>query len=288
MNMFQAARYDVDALGHWLSFDCPKVSQRLRVKSARLVIQRGGIPFLDGIYTVDAEGKLTGEITLQRLFEADPSAPLVQVHNEQPDVLQAEMDIDDAANQLLRSQRVALPVVDGDGRLLGRFDASQATEHLREVYETQAAQAGGLADEEDLFASVWRSSRNRAVWLGINLLTAFLASWFIGLFEGTLQQVVALAVLMPVVASMGGISGSQTLTVVVRGLAMGQITPANLAALMKKEFRVGCVNGVIWALVIGVVVHLWFQDWALGATICVAILVNIVVAVVAGTGRVSP
>jgi magnesium transporter len=120
------------------------------------------------------------------------------------------------------------------------------------------------------------------VWLGINLLTAFLASWFIGLFEATLQQVVALAVLMPVVASMGGIAGSQTLTLIIRGLALGQVTKSNFWALLKKELGVGGINGIVWAVVIGVVAYFWFDSFMIGAVIAAAILINICAAALSG------
>jgi magnesium transporter len=133
-----------------------------------------------------------------------------------------------------------------------------------------------------LFAPVKRSARTRGLWLGINLLTAFLASAFIGIFEATLQQVVALAVLMPVVASMGGIAGSQTLTLIVRGLALGQITRSNLKSLLNKELRVGGLNGFVWAIVIGLVASWWFESPALGLVIGLAIVVNIVMAALSG------
>ena len=181
-----------------------------------------------------------------------------------------------------RSGLASLPVVDENNKLLGRLDVTSASELVNEFYERQVMASAGMDEDEDLFSPVAKSAKNRALWLGINLLTAFLASWFIGLFEGTLQQVVALAVLMPVVASMGGIAGSQTLTLIVRGLALGQVTPANLRALMVKELKVGGVNGVIWALVIGVVAYFWFTDAMLGLVICLAILFNIVAAALAG------
>ncbi|MBR9909614.1 MAG: magnesium transporter [Gammaproteobacteria bacterium] len=278
----QASRYDVEELGHWVSFDCPQVSQRLTSTSARNVLKKDAVRYMEAIYTTDKGGRLVGEVSLQDLYEAPPATPLSAIQQLQPEALQARQDIDEAVNQLIHSERLALPVVDEDGLLIGRFDIGSAYEHRQEITDYQVAQAGGLADEEELFAPVWRSSKNRAVWLGVNLVTALLASWFIGMFEATLQEVVALAVLMPVVASMGGISGSQTLTVMVRGLAMGQVTSANLKALLHKEFKVGCVNGVVWALVIGLVAYLWFGSWLLGATICVAILLNIIAAVIAG------
>jgi len=155
-------------------------------------------------------------------------------------------------------------------------------ELLNEFYERQVMATAGMDEDEDLFSSVPKSAKNRAVWLGINLLTAFLASAFIGIFEGTLQQVVALAVLMPIVASMGGIAGSQTLTLMIRGLALGQVTSSNFKALLKKELSVGGLNGVVWALVIGCIAYFWFADPMLGLVICLAILLNIIAAAAAG------
>ena len=140
----------------------------------------------------------------------------------------------------------------------------------------------GLDENEDLFAPVIASAKSRALWLGINLLTAFLASWTIGLFEATLEQVVALAVLMPIVASMGGIAGSQTLTLIIRGLALGQITPQTYFTLMRKELSIGLINGLLWALVIFGVTYLWFGDVIIGTVIALAIVINICVAALSG------
>jgi len=142
--------------------------------------------------------------------------------------------------------------------------------------------SAGMDEDEDLFSPVAKSAKNRALWLGLNLITALLASWFIGLFEATLQQVVALAVLMPVVASMGGIAGSQTLTLIIRGLALKQVSPANIKILLTKEFKVGGVNGIIWAFVVGIVAFFWFANPMLGVVIGLAILLNIIAAAVAG------
>ena len=140
----------------------------------------------------------------------------------------------------------------------------------------------GMNEDEDLFAPVLRSSKRRATWLGINLLTAFLASWAIGLFEATLQQVVALAVLMPIVASMGGIAGSQTLTLIIRGIALGQIAKGNVSSLLIKEVSVGALNGVLWAVVVGIIASLWFSSINIGLVIAAAIVLNIIAAAFSG------
>ena len=140
----------------------------------------------------------------------------------------------------------------------------------------------GLDDEADMFAPVLVSSRRRAVWLGINLVTAFLAAWVIGRFEATLEQMVALAVLMPIVASMGGIAGSQTLTLVIRGLALGQVQKGNIRILFNREVGVSIINGILWAVVIALLVVAWFDNWGLGAVLGTAILINLLCAALAG------
>jgi len=172
--------------------------------------------------------------------------------------------------------------VDEGNVLLGRITIDDVVDIIREQAEHQALGAAGLDEDEDLFSPVPRAARRRAIWLGINLATAFAASWVIGRFEGTLQQIVALAVLMPIVASMGGVAGTQTLTLVVRGLALGQVARGNLRAVLRKEVLVGLVNGIVWAVVVGVVSALWFGDAPLGLVIAAAMATNLVVAALSG------
>ncbi|CAM5192889.1 magnesium transporter [Alishewanella longhuensis] len=181
-----------------------------------------------------------------------------------------------------RSGYTALAVVDADGKLLGRLSIGEALENVRRSLESQFMHTAGLDEEEDLFAPILISAKRRAVWLGINLLTAFLAAWTIGLFEATLQQVVALAVLMPIVASMGGIAGSQTLTLMIRGLALEQITEQTYMTLLRKEIGVAAINGVLWSIVIAVITYFWFGDWLIGGIIGLAIVINIIIAAISG------
>jgi magnesium transporter len=197
-------------------------------------------------------------------------------------VIKAEQDAVQAARVVQNSGFISLPVLDDTNKLLGRVDIVTACELVNEDYERQVMSSAGMDENEDLFSSVRKSAQKRAIWLGINLITAFLASWFIGLFEATLQEVVALAVLMPVVASMGGIAGSQTLTLIVRGLALGQVTDSNRKALLEKELKVGLLNGVIWAVVVGAIAYLWFDSSLLGIVISIAILLNIAMAALTG------
>ncbi|WVM91107.1 magnesium transporter [Halopseudomonas pachastrellae] len=172
--------------------------------------------------------------------------------------------------------------MDEDGLLLGRITVDDVMDLIREESERTMMNMAGLDDEADMFAPILTSSRRRAVWLGINLVTAFLAAWVIGLFQGTLEQLVALAVLMPIVASMGGIAGSQTLTLVVRGMALGQVEGGNARLLLGKELGIASLNGVLWALVVAGLAVAWFGSWELGGVIAAAILLNLLCAAVSG------
>jgi magnesium transporter len=177
---------------------------------------------------------------------------------------------------------VSAPVVDNNNQLLGRITIDDVVDVIRDEADHSLMSMAGLSEEDDMFAPVVRSSRRRAVWLGINLLTALLASWVIGQFEDTIQRLVALAVLMPIVASMGGIAGSQTLTLVIRGIATGQVAKSNARRLLNKELAVGMLNGTAWAIIIALVAFFWFNDTQLSVIIAAAILVNLIVAALAG------
>ena len=173
-------------------------------------------------------------------------------------------------------------VVGPDGRLFGRVTIDDVIDVVREQAEHPLLTAAGLEDEEDVFAGVRKSARRRALWLGINLVTAFVASWVVGLFEATIDKVVALAVLMPVVASMGGIAGKQPVTLIIRGIALGQIQESNARWLFFKELSVAAVNGVVWATVVALATWAWFGTWEIAAVICAAIVINIAAAAIAG------
>ena len=277
-----AQQYNPEQLGHWLDFDAIKVSEKLTVAGVRKILQKGLPQYSEVIYLVSRKGTLIGEVPVNALFKANDSDTLLSFAVHDVASLHADDDLYEAAEVVIHSERMAMPVVNADNKLLGRLKVTSAYELRQEVTDEAAAKAGGLREDEDLFASVRKSAKNRGIWLGINLATAFLASWFIGLFGATIEQVVALAVLMPVVASMGGIAGSQTLTVIVRGLALGQVTDSNRKALLKKELRVGAVNGCVWAMVIGVLTYVWFSDVMLSITITVAILLNLIAASLSG------
>ena len=278
----EATAFDDAQVGHWLSHELLVLPLNAKVRDGLRLARRSIPTHCDTIFLVNRSGQFSAAVKITRLLAAPEHLSLVELTEENISVLKGTDESTNASLLVQRSGFSSLPVVDDNNKLIGRLDIESASELVNEFYERQVMASAGMDEDEDLFSPVAKSAKNRAVWLGINLLTAFMASWFIGLFEGTLQQVVALAVLMPVVASMGGIAGSQTLTLIVRGLALGQVTSANFRALMIKELKVGGVNGIIWALVIGIVAYFWFTDVLLGVVICLAILMNIVAAALAG------
>jgi magnesium transporter len=278
----QAQQFSVDEVGHWLDYNYVRISEKLKVTSAQLLLQKGLSPYSEDFYAVNKDGVLTGTVAINALIQSDGESTLKTLFSTEITSLDANEELTTAAETVILSGKMSLPVVDENQHFLGRFTVETAYQVKQESQTEQITTAAGLSTDEDLFASVRTSAKNRGIWLGINLLTAFLASWFIGFFEATLQQVVALAVLMPVVASMGGVSGSQTLTVIVRGLALGQITEQNRKVLLRKELKVGGVNGIIWSIVIGVITYFWFDSIELSLVIALAILLNLLTASASG------
>ena len=177
---------------------------------------------------------------------------------------------------------MSAPVVDDDGRLVGRVTVNAVVDYIRASQDFDMLSAGGLREDEDLFASVWKSVKNRWLWLAVNLVTAFIASRVIGLFENSIAQLVALAALMPIVAGIGGNSGNQTITMIVRALALGQITRENFRKLFMKEIGVSVLNGFIWGTVVGLFAFLIYKNWELGVVMTAAMLLNLLLAAVMG------
>lgn len=277
-----AKQYNSDLAGHWVDHNVLILPLNAKVRDALRLMRREMPNYIDTIFLVNRTGSFSEAVKIGSVIGAPDHIPLTDIAEEDFTTISATDDAVDAALKVQNSGFSALPVVDDSGLLLGRIDIQNACELVNEYYESRLMATAGLDEDEDLFSPVVSSARNRAVWLGINLLTAFAAAWFIGLFEATLQEVVALAVLMPVVASMGGIAGSQTLTLIVRGLALGQVNDNNRMALLNKELKVGVFNGVIWAIVVGMVAHLWFGSFLIGIVIAMAIFVNIISAAFSG------
>jgi len=276
--------YPEDTAGGLMNVDTVTVRADVTLDVVlRYLRLRGSIPDLtDSLVVVDREDRYLGLLPLSTLLTRDPDLTVAEVMERGVEGIPADTPADQVAKLFEDRDLVSAPVVDENGRLLGRITIDDVVDVIRDEAEHSLMSMAGLDEEDDIFAPVVPSATRRAVWLGINLVTAFMASWVIGLFEGTLQQVVALAVLMPIVASMGGIAGSQTLTIVIRGLALGQIGESNARWLMFKELAVGALNGILWALVVAAIATAWFQDMNIGLVIAAALILNLLAAALAG------
>ncbi|MEZ5628733.1 MAG: magnesium transporter [Rhodocyclaceae bacterium] len=236
----------------------------------------------DKLMVVDRKGVYQGVLLLSTLVTVQPERRVADIMDTETPAIPVDMADDEVARLFQDLDLLSAPVVDADNQLLGRITVDDVVDQIRESSERAMMNMAGLDQEADIFAPVLTSSRRRAVWLGINLVTAFLAAWVIGLFQTTLERVVALAVLMPIVASMGGIAGSQTLTLVIRGMALGQVAGGNARALLSKEMGIAALNGVVWAAVVAALAVVWFGDWQIGGVIGAAILINLLFAALAG------
>ncbi|MES1926078.1 magnesium transporter [Salinisphaera sp. T31B1] len=250
---------------------------------SRYLQQRGTLPEdTESLFVVSRYGRYLGMLTLAKLVTLDPERDVSEVMNTDLEALPVDMSAAQVAKRFQDLDLISAPVVEAEGRLVGRITIDDVVDVIRDEAEHSIMTMAGLDEEEDVFAPIARSARRRAIWLGANLFTAFLASQVVGLFEATLSQVVALAVLMPIVASMGGIGGSQTLTLMIRGLSLGQIGFANARTLLVKELAVAVINGLLWGAVVGVIAQVWFGNPALGVIIAVALVINQIGAAIAG------
>ncbi len=236
----------------------------------------------DSVIVVNRNDEYIGLLPLRKLLVSDPSTTVREVMVTDIEAIPATMDDGKVAQLFERNDWVSAPVIDETGKLIGRITIDDVVDVIREDADHSLMSLAGLGEDEDTFAPVLKTAPRRAIWLGINLLTAFLASAVINLFEGALDKVVALAILMPIVASMGGIAGTQTLTVVIRGMALGQISSSNSGWLINRELLVGIINGLCWSLVVAVAATLWFGDTMIGVIIAISIVINLITAAVAG------
>ena len=237
----------------------------------------------DTLVVVNRKDELIGLLPISKLLVTDPSITVREIMETDFPRITADTPDDQVAQLFEREDLVSAPVVDDSGKLLGRITIDDVVDVIREDADHSLMSMAGLDEEDDIFAPVFKTSRRRAIWLGINLLTAFIASAVIGMFEATLDKVVALAILMPIVASMGGIAGSQTLTLVIRGMATGHIRHNNLKWLLSREVLVGLLNGTLWGLAVAVAAAIWFSDIIIGLIIGCALIINLVVAVFSGS-----
>ncbi|CAM0557460.1 Magnesium transporter MgtE [Vreelandella titanicae] len=275
--------YEDDVVGRYMDPETVNVKQGVSLEAVQRYIRIHHL--LDDesqqIMITDKDKRLLGTLTLIDLIK-QPQDAVVDDYMDDFFTLNDQMKVSDAA-ALLRSKELHfVPVCDSDGLLVGQLNAADVLEITQDDADMTLKHMSGVSNEEEVFTPVLRSAKSRGIWLGINLLTAFLAAFVIGQFEAALDQIVALAILMPVVASMGGIAGSQTLTVVIRGLALGQLAGNNVRWLYNKEMWVGMSNGLVWALVVGLISHIWFGDPMITLVITLAIFINMSLANLSG------
>jgi len=237
----------------------------------------------DQVFVVDRNYNFLGSLLITTILTEEPEQTilsLIDIDHSKP--ISAETDESEVALLFEERNLISAPVIDENNQLVGRITIDDVVDVIRDQAEHSVMSMVGLDEDEDVFAPIFLSSRRRSIWLGVNLVTAFIAVYFIGLFEATLQQKIALAILMPVVASMGGIAGTQTLIIVTRGIATGRVSAANIRVLINKEVAVSVLNGIIWSIVIALITYYWFSDLLLSFIIAVAIIVNLVVAAFSG------
>lgn len=276
--------YGEDTAGGLMNTDTvtirPDVTLDVVLKYLRL---REKIPQnTDNIIVVDRYNHYLGILSVTNLLCADPEKTVSDSMNRNYISIKSNTLASDVANIFEDRDLVSAPVIDKNNILLGRITIDDVVDVIREESESTVLNMAGLTDEEDIFAPILPSTRRRAIWLGINLITALIASGVISLFQDTIEKVVALAVLMPIVASMGGIAGSQTLTLVIRGIALGNISSTNSKSLLIKEISVGLLNSFLWASVIGIVSSYWFNNYLIGVVIGIAMIANLVFAALSG------
>lgn len=238
--------------------------------------------YTDKLFIVDRENHLQGVLFLSSVLTTDSEKMVADVVDREPITFKPLTSEIDVADAFQRYNLISAPVISDDGVLLGRITIDDVVDVIQEHADRNVMVRAGLNEEDDIFQPVSQSTRKRALWLGVNLLTAFMASFVIGIFEATIEQLVALAVLMPIVANMGGNSGTQTLTIVIRGIGTGTINAANATRVLRKEFMVGSLNGILWALVVAVIATIWYQNIALGLIIGFAMIINLMAAAAAG------
>ena len=277
--------YPEDTAGGLMNVDVLTVRADVTLETVlRYLRRRGEIPErTNRLFVVDRENAYVGMLRLADLLISDPDDS-VELHIiDERDPILATMASHEVARLFEQRNLISAPVVDEAGKLIGRITVDDVVDVIRDEGEQALMRMAGLDEEDDIFAPVLITSRRRMLWLGVNLATALLAAWVIGLFEATIEKVVALAVLMPVVASMGGIAGSQTLTIVIRGMALGQVGSSNAGWLLNREMMVGFINSLLWALVVALVATYWFGWPALGVIVAIALIVNLVIGAIAGT-----
>jgi magnesium transporter len=279
-----ALSYPDDTVGALMDFDMVEVRDDVTLEVVLRYLRRlDQMPdHTDQLLVVDRQERLKGVLPVNRLLVTDPEILVADVMVREVVKLQPREKAQDAADAFERYDLVSAPVVDETGKVVGRVTVNEVVDYIQRVKDAEMLTAGGLKEEEDLFASVWRSLTNRWTWIAVNLVTAFIASRVIGIFEESIVKIVALAALMPIIAGIGGNTGNQTITMIVRALALGQITRDNARKLFVKEIGVSALNGLIWGSVVGLFAFLIYRSWQLGLVMTGAMMLNLLLAAVMG------
>lgn len=278
--------YSEDSAGGLMNTDTITIRPNITIDIVfRFLRRHSELPEMtDNLLVVSRSDRFLGTLPLRKLLVADTDTIVRDIMETDCDVIYAHQSAAEVAQLFEKMDLVSAPVIDPETKkLLGRITIDDVVDVIRDEAEHSMLQMAGLDDDEDTFAPIMQTTRRRAVWLGINLITAFIASYVIGLFQDTLDKVVALAILMPIVASMGGIAGSQVLTLVIRGIALNQIGSSNARWLLNREVVVGLINGVLWASVIALLTTVWFGDIKIAYVIAGAIVINLLFAALTGT-----
>jgi magnesium transporter len=280
----QVLAYDEESAGGLMNVDIvtirPDVTLEVVARYLRFVgeITDG----TDSIFVVSRDNSYIGSLFLSRLLTGDPDEMVANVMSTDTTPIPANTPSTQVVWEFENRDLLSAPVVDDDYRVLGRITVDDVVDVIRDEAEHSLMSAAGLDEEDDMFAPVFQSATRRALWLGVNLFTAFVAAGVVKQFQTTLDQVVLLAVLMPVVPSMGGVAGTQSLTIITRAIALGQINKDNAAWILRKELMVGVLNGIGWAIVVSMFTFWWFEEWIIGGIIGAAMIINLFVAALAG------
>ena len=276
--------YPEDLAGGLMNTDTITIRARLTLDVVLRYLRRHTeIPEMtDNLIVVNRSDQFIGLLSLRTLLVSDPTASVREMMLTNVEPIPVNMTDKEVARLFESNDWVSAPVVDDNGTLLGRITIDDVVDVIREDTDRSLMSMAGLDEDADTFAPLMHAAPRRAIWLGINLVTAFIAASVINLFQGTIKEFVFLAVLMPIVASMGGIAGTQTLTLMVRGIALGQVVKNNQAWLINRELVIGLMNGILWAVVVAIAASIWFQQWKIGLIIAAAMVINLVTAALAG------
>lgn len=272
------------SVGSLMDFDMVSVRASFDIKSTLETLRRNKTfpDKSDQLFVVSDSGLFEGVLPIKALILSDADQSVAEVMNRDAFTLHTDDSLKDAASAFERYDLITAPVINLHGQLLGSLNVDEIVAYLEESSQKELLSQAGLSEEEDLHAPVWKSAKNRWIWLGLNLATAFIASRVIGAFEDTISQIVALAALMPIIASIGGNTGNQTVALMIRGLAMNQITKSNLRRFYLKEISISLVNGLVWGIVVALFTLIIYGQWDLALVMMGAIVVNLLIAAMAG------